>query len=156
MKKLIITVVALALAAPALAGNGKANTGCGLGTMLFGAAKADNSILLQILAVTTNGTSGSQTFGISSGTSECDQPSSFVRNERVNEFVHANLDNLARDVAQGGGETVSTLAELLEVPAAQRAAFGQKLQSQFTLIFPTPDVQSAHVVDAIVFVASQG
>ena len=84
------------------AGTAHHNTGCGLGTMLFEGGANDSS-LLQAFQATTNGTSGAQTFGISSGTSECDQPKKFVQNERLNEFVYANLDTLAKDIAQGGG-----------------------------------------------------
>ena len=46
------------------------NTGCGLGTMLF---DGQQGIAPQVLAVTTNGTSGNQTFGITSGTLGCTQ-----------------------------------------------------------------------------------
>ena len=74
MKRLLAGLIAVALSAPAaFAGNGKANTGCGLGTLIFG-SKADDSVLLQILAVTTNASCGNQTFGISTGTLECQQP----------------------------------------------------------------------------------
>ena len=157
MKRALIALVAVALSAPAaFAGNGKANTGCGLGTMLFGSSQADDSIVLQILAVTTNGTFGTQTFGISSGTSECEQPASVVKNERLNEFIQANLDNLARDIARGQGETLSTLGELMAVPAADRETFSKKLQAHFVEIFPSSDVQYAHVTDTILRVAAEG
>src|SRR5262245_61167540 len=42
--------------------------GCGLGSMLFG---KDNSKLMQVLAATTNGIGGNQSFAIPSGTSNC-------------------------------------------------------------------------------------
>ena len=42
--------------------------GCGLGSLIFDA----DSGWTQIFAATTNGTSGNQTFGITSGTSNCD------------------------------------------------------------------------------------
>ncbi len=150
MRKAFVLLAACLLAAPsAFAGNAKANTGCGLGTMLFGDA-ADDSILLQSFAVTTNGTFGNQTFGITSGTSECERPSSFVKNEKLEKFVLANLDNLARDIARGGGETLTALADLMGVPAAEREAFYRTLQANFDAIFPATDVGYAHVVDSIV------
>ena len=46
------------------------STGCGLGSIIF---KGQVGTIPQILAVTTNGSFGTQTFGISSGTSGCDQ-----------------------------------------------------------------------------------
>ena len=46
------------------------STGCGLGSMAW---RGQSGTAPQILAVTTNGSFGTQTFGISSGTSGCDQ-----------------------------------------------------------------------------------
>ena len=68
----------------------------------------------------------------------------------------ANLDNLAKDIARGGGETVAGLADLLGVPAGERAAFVGRLQASFDRIFPDPDVDYAYVVDAIVEVSAGG
>jgi hypothetical protein len=157
MKKLLVIAALVVLIAPAAfaAGDARNNVGCGLGTMLFG-TNADNSSLLQAFQATTNGTLGNQTFGVSSGTSECNQPKKFVRNDRLNEFVHANLDELAKNIASGGGETLTTLAELLEVPAAEREQFGRKLQARFGEIFPDSRVEYAHVVDTILSVSSRG
>jgi len=154
MRKLLVVVAALSLfvAGSAFAAE---NTGCGLGTMIFKDTQ-NQSTLIQVVAVTTNGTLGNQTFGISSGTSECKQPSKVVSNERLNEFVQANLDELARDISAGKGETLSTVAELMGVPAGDRDAFNSKLQANFHQIFPTPGVEYAHVVDTIVSVSNQG
>jgi hypothetical protein len=121
--------------------------------MLFEGGANDSS-LLQAFQATTNGTSGAQTFGISSGTSECDQPKKFVQNERLNEFVYANLDTLAKDIAQGGGESVQTLAELMQVAPEKREAFYRNLQTHFAEIFPRENVEYAQVVDTIVRLSS--
>jgi Protein of unknown function (DUF3015) len=155
MKKLLIMVAALSLAVAGSAFAAGGNTGCGLGTVIFKDTQ-NQTTLVQVVAVTTNGTLGNQTFGISSGTSECTQPAKVVRNERLNEFVHANLDDLARDISAGKGETLSTVAELMGVPSADRAAFNANLQAHFHQIFPTPGVEYAHVVDTIVSVSNQG
>jgi Protein of unknown function (DUF3015) len=155
MKKLVVVIAALSLfaAGTALAA-GNTNTGCGLGYIIF--KDANQTSMVQAFAATTNGTSGNQTFGISSGTSECDQPKKFVGNDRLNEFVQANLDELARDISTGQGETLSTVAELMGVPAADRPAFNSNLQAHFQQIFPAPGVEYAQVVDAIVTVSNQG
>lgn len=156
MKKFLSVIVVLLFFAPvAYAGSGlaKKNVGCGLGTVLF-KDSADDSILLQAFQATTNGTSGNQTFGVTSGTSECEKPPKFAEIERLNEFVHANLDNLAKDIASGGGESLTTLAELMEIPQVERESFYENLQAHFTDIFPSPDVEYAHVVDTIVMISS--
>lgn len=156
MKTLLVMVAALSLVAAGSAfAGGNMNTGCGLGTVIFKDVQ-NQSTLVQVVAATTNGTLGNQTFGISSGTSECTQPKNVVRNERLNEFVQANLDELARDISAGKGETLSTVAELMGVPSAQRDAFNRTLQAHFHQIFPSPGVEFAHVVDTIVSVSNQG
>jgi hypothetical protein len=134
-------------------GQASKNTGCGLGTLLF-QNNADNSTVLQSLQATTNGTFGTQTFGITSGTSECQQPSKFVKNDRLNEFMVANMDNLAKEIAMGKGETLEAFAELLQVPANKRPEFYQKLQANFAKIFTSENVQLAKVVDNVVTVSS--
>jgi len=154
MKKVLLCAVLFALAAaPAFAASGKANTGCGLGTVLW-AGKADNSVLSQASQATTNGSFGTQTFGITSGTLECGTPSNVVQNERLNHFVRANMDNLAKDIAQGRGESLDTFAELLQVPVDQRPAFNAKLQQNFDKIFTSSSVELAAVIDNSVTVAN--
>jgi len=153
MKKLAVVaavvVVTLVLAGSAFAaGQAHQNTGCGLGTMLF-KNNADNSVVLQTFQMTTNGTSWSQCFGITTGTSECQQPKNFVSNEHMNEFMVANMDNLAKDIAAGRGETLDAFAELMGVPAEKRPEFYSQLQAGFTKIFTAPGVQMASVMDNI-------
>lgn len=151
-----IVALILAFASTAFAadmGMARNNTGCGLGTVLF-KGSANDSSLLQAFQATTNGTSGNQTFGITSGTSECSQPKKFARNERLNEFVFANLDALAKDIAQGRGESVRTLAELLQIAPEKREAFYRNLQIHFAEIFPRENVEYAQVVDTIVLLTS--
>jgi len=156
MKKLLVLVAvfSLVVAGTAMAA-GNTNTGCGLGTVIFKDVQ-NRTTLVQVVEATTNGSSGNQTFGISSGTSECTQPTKTVQNERLNEFVQANLDELARDISAGKGETLSTVAELMGVPSAQRDAFNSNLQAHFQQIFPAPGVEFAHVVDTIVSVSNKG
>ncbi len=149
MKKLLIVTVACAVVVLAVgsAFAGSSNTGCGLGSLIW-QGKANSSVF-QAFEATTNGTFGSQTFGITTGTSNCSQPSKFVSNERTNEFVVANMDNLAKDIARGGGETLEALADLMQIPAGERAAFYQKLQTSFAKIFTSEDVVLASVMDNV-------
>ena len=129
-----------------IAGQGKDNTGCGLGHTLIG-AQSDDSLVLQVLQATTNGTSGNQTFGISSGTLGCEKPARFAGNERVMEFLTANMDSVARDMAMGQGEALETMAELMEVSAANRPQLYSALQSNFDQIFITGQENSATVLN---------
>ena len=77
------------------------STGCGLGSIVF---KGQSGTIPQLLAVTTNGTFGTQTFGISSGTSGCDQNGRISGgNGRIFVFLEKNLEQFAIDAARGQG-----------------------------------------------------
>jgi opacity protein-like surface antigen len=149
---LMAAALTVVMSSVAFAGNARSNVGCGLGTILW-ENKADNSSLFQAFQATTNGTSGNQTFGITSGTSECQNNSKFVQNEKLIHFVQANMDNLAKDIATGKGETLDTFAEMLGVAPDQTIAFNSKLQANFDKIYTSEHVVLAEVIDNAVFVA---
>lgn len=155
MKKVLmaIALTLLMTGSAFAAGQAHTNVGCGLGTMLF-QNKADGSIILQALQATTNGTSGTQTFGISSGTSECQQPGKIVQNEKLNQFVRANMDNLAKEIAMGKGETLDTFVEMMGVAPAQSDNYKAKLQANFGKIFTSDKIVMAEVIDNVVTVSS--
>jgi len=156
MKKLVFaTFVVLAMASSAFAaGEARLNTGCGLGTVLF-KNSADGAWALQSIQATTNGTSGNQTFGITSGTLECHQPrTAIANNEEIKQFVIANMDSLAKDIAAGQGETLDSFNELLNIPADQRAEFNNDLQASFSRIFPHQQVVYADVMDNVAAVTN--
>src|SRR5918995_5025350 len=121
MRMLIVpTVLALGLATPAaLAQEGETanSTGCGLGTIVF---EGQKGVAPQVLAVTTNGTSGNQTFGITSGTLGCTQEGVVRPPTKVRMLLMSSLDNLAVDMARADGETLDSLASLLSVEGRDR------------------------------------
>jgi hypothetical protein len=127
------------------------NTGCGLGSMVF---EGQNGLVSQTSAATTNGTFGNQTFGITSGTSNCEQYKTFTYNEKVNTFVADNMDNLARDIARGRGEYLNTLAVLMEVPDTQKGAFHSLLQAHFSDIYTSDKVTHSEVVKNILAITA--
>lgn len=142
MKKILSAVAILGLSCSLYANN--TNTGCGLGSIVI---KNQNSSVLQALAATTNGTSGNQTFGITSGTSNCNKPSNFVSNDKLNQFVNENMDELAMDISAGKGETLNTVAALMNVN--NKEDFASKLQANFSDIYTSEKVSSAEVIDNI-------
>lgn len=152
MKKLVALAVLLLVATPVFAGQARSNTGCGLGTLLW-EDKSDGSVISQSLQATTNGIFGNQTFGITSGTLGCDQPANIIKNDRTLAFTADNMDLLARDIAAGQGETLETLAELLEVPTGERQAFAANLQTNFAKIFVTGEETAGVVLDRIAVIA---
>jgi len=149
MKKLLITAsVAALLAVSASAGNLRDNVGCGLGTTLIG-DQGNDSLVMQVLAATTNGTSGNQTFGITSGTLGCKKPTKIASNDKLNKFVADNMDKLAMDISAGHGETLSAVADMLKVPADKRADFYAKLKTNFDKIYASNKVSAGDVIDSI-------
>jgi hypothetical protein len=124
----------------------KSNVGCGLGTILLG---DNDSLISQVCAATTNGTSANQTFGISSGTLGCETPKSITSNEKLQNFVAQNMDNLVNDISEGNGEYLDTLAVLLEVPQTERLQFNSRMQNNFSRIFTSDNIQSTEVVNNI-------
>ena len=139
MKKLFIgaALVMMAVAAQARPDRKYGAGGCGLGNMLFG--KKDN----QVIAVTTNGTSYSQFFGISSGTSNCtDEVSGRSREARA--FINLNREAIETDAARGQGEYLETLADILG--AQDKSAFSRSVQARYNEIFKS-EATSETVVD---------
>lgn len=144
MKKLL-AVAALA-AAPFTTAFADDDIGCGLGSMVW----ADQSgIVPHVLAATTNGTSGNQTFGITFGTLGCDGNSKITSKQRLAMFTGENIDQLMSDAARGTGETLEVFSELYGVEAEQRAAFAASVQENFAAIFPNEDVTAEQVLSAI-------
>lgn len=115
MKKVTVFLMGLLMVSPAFGQNGIEGTGvygmagCGLGSMAFG----ENTKINQILAATTNGTFGNQTFGISSGTSNCTDRGLAKIEKETELFVEVNYDVLQKEIAQGQGETLNSFASLL-------------------------------------------
>jgi len=143
MKKILLSAIAtVALTTASFAGV-NSQTGCGLGSVII---KDDSSAVLLALQATTNGTSGNQTFGITSGTLGC-KKTKFVMNERAEEFVASNMDILAKEISVGHGESLDTLAELLEVE--DKATFSAALQANYNSIYTSQKVEMSEVLDNI-------
>ena len=154
MKK-VVYVLSVVLMTVALSGVVWAvdpkNTGCGLGSIVW---EGHNGLVSQTFAATTNGTFGNQTFGITSGTSNCEQYKTFTYNEKVDTFVAENMGNLASDIARGQGEYLNTLAVLMDVPEAQKGAFRSHLQTHFSDIYTSDKVNHSEVVNNIFIVTA--
>jgi hypothetical protein len=147
MKKIVLSMVALAALSTASFATVNSQTGCGLGSQII---KDDNSAVMLALQATTNGTSANQTFGVTSGTSGC-KKSKFVMNERAAEFVASNMDQLSREISMGRGESVDTLAELLNVE--NKAEFAVALQANYNAIYTNEKVDMSNVLDNVVTIA---
>ena len=96
MKKILLAaLVSLPVTAFAAANNVGS---CGLGSKVF---EGQKGIAPQVLAVTTNGTFGNQTFGITSGTLGCTQDGVVSSNWKTALFIDGNKAQLARGSRPG-------------------------------------------------------
>lgn len=130
MKKLMCAALAASMvmglgAGVAMAKYGMA--GCGLGTFLFDG----NTKGSQIMAATTNGTFASQTFGITSGTSNCTAGGTVKADREQEAFVEANFESLQRDLAAGQGEYLVAFSGLLGCDEGATPALASFAQENF-------------------------
>ncbi len=144
LKTFVVAVAVLAasgpLAAPKSVGGKYGTAGCGLGSLAFQNQPGG----VQILAATTNGTSANQTFGITSGTSNC-EPGLLAQGTK--NFVDANREVLAKDAARGEGEAIGALAVLNQ--CKDMKAVGAALQRDYATIFPSENTTNEAVTDAL-------
>lgn len=126
------------------------NVGCGLGAMAW---KGESSTVANILAATTNASFGTQTFGISSGTSGCQQSGriSGGTGRMGLAFIENNMDQFAMEAAVGHGETIETLAGIFNVDSEK---LGQISKENFAVIFPNENVDAVSVTLAVMELAN--
>jgi hypothetical protein len=146
MKKLIIMLSLIAFIPFTVAAQANNIGSCGWGSKLF---QGQKGIAPQVLAVTTNGTSGNQTFAISSGTSGCTQNGVVTSSWKTAAYLDGNMTKFARDASRGNGETIDTLANLLQVRAEHRQIFAQTLKNNFRTIFASDSASSTEVLAAL-------
>lgn len=128
-RMVLAVVLVLATVAPAMADK---DIGCGLGTQLWAGKEG---LVFKVLGATTNGTLGNQTFGITSGTLGCHQGGVVTADARLQMFAGANMDNLARDMARGQGETLDAFAHLMNISDGDKAHFFRFTQAHFADLF---------------------
>ncbi len=125
--------------------SGYGMAGCGLGSILFG---TDNS-KIQILAATTNGTFGSQTFGITSGTSNCVRGGVVMTEREQAAFAEVNFEDLKRNMAAGGGEFINSFATLLGCEDSAKPTFASMTQAKYETIFPTSTTSPMQMLGSV-------
>lgn len=147
MRKYLVSGLSVAIASVAFASAARADqpygtAGCGLGSIVFGNSQG----IVQIFAATTNGLFGTQTFGITSGTSNCVNTGSSSASAKA--FIQANRETISKEIARGNGETISSLTALAGCTDA--AAVGSVLQQSFQSIFPNERVSDIDVSNSVV------
>ena len=70
-------------------------------------------------------------------------------------YVGANMDALARDMATGGGESLESLANLMQINDGDRAEFFSATQQNYARIFSTHSVTAGDVLTSVYEVMSE-
>jgi hypothetical protein len=131
------------------AANPDTGPGCGLGKLAWADYKNQKNIAPQVLMATTNGTFGSTTFGISTGTSGCTNDGKVMAEQKTTVFAQLNFENLSQEMAQGQGEHLASLATLMGVPAEHQAAFFAMTQERYTSLVTAGEASPVAMVKAI-------
>ena len=131
MKYTLLTMIAF-MSLPTFAG-GVGPAGCGLGHQIF---HKDS----QVLAATTNGTSYSQLFGITSGTSGCEEKNGVAK---LDSFIESNRVALSDDMARGQGETLAGLGQILECDDV--TSLSSVLKNNYSSVFTTDTVSTLEI-----------
>ncbi len=143
MKKLTVGSILLLASSSAFAvapGGG----GCGWGNLLF---DGQSGHAPHILAVTTNGTSGNNTFGMTTGTNGCDVSGNIGYSGRS--MLAAIMDEFSEDAAKGQGEALTAVAVLMGVEPQDRLHFAEQTHNNFNRIFPSQNVTTDQVYDSL-------
>lgn len=126
-----------------MSGQGYGMAGCGLGSVVFG----NEPGFVQIFANTLNGTSGNQTFGLTTGTSNCGERNKLVQ---ADQFIETNKVALENDMSRGQGETLSSLAAVLE---CNNQSFGSDVKQRYSALKSSSNQVSDEQIRSITFSA---
>ena len=136
-------------ATPVLAANPDNGPGFGLGKLAWSDYRNQKDIAPQVMMATTNGTFGSQTFGISSGTSGCTNNGVIMSEHKASVFATLNFENLSQDMARGSGEHLNSLAELMNVPQENRSEFYSLAQLQYQAMVQSGETTPTAMLKAL-------
>mgnify|MGYP001824203065 CR=1 FL=1 len=142
MKK--ITLAITLLVSPMASMAAETGPGCGWGSMLM---DGKSGVGPNVLAATTNGTFGNQTFGLTSGTAGCDASQTVHR--AAADFLDDNMEKVARDMSTGQGESLGTLANLMGVQEQDKDRFFSVTHDNFSTIFSSDSVSSVDVMASL-------
>ena len=139
-------LTAVLILAPMSAAKADNDVGCGLGTEIW---KGKTGLPFKLMASSTNGIAF-QSISITFGLLNCSNGTGAVTaSAQTRHFVATSFDNIARDAAFGGGESLDTLASLLQIDGADRQTFAHFTQTHFDQLFPTDDVTSTEMLESL-------
>ena len=150
MKKTLLLGACFAVALMASPAKAIDSTGgCGLGSMAW---RGQSGIIPQVAAMLTNSTF-LNTIGVTLGTSGCD-PNGRVTGgtgKLVLAFIENNMEQFAMDASRGNGETIETIAGILDVDSKE---LGAKAQQYFAYLFTDENAEAVDLAVKIMELAN--
>lgn len=141
MKRILLGTLFAAASFNAFA-DAPGGAGCGWGNMLF---KGQRGVATHVVAATTNGTSGNNTFGMTTGTNGCHTNGALSYGGKPLLVLGSMMDELSEDMAKGNGEALTTYAVVLGVQPQDREHFAAVTHEHFSEIFNKSDATAADV-----------
>ena len=145
MKRILLGLTVTAASTLSFAG-AAGGDGCGWGQILF---EGQSGTASHVLAITTNGTSANNTFGVTSGTNGCSASGTITYGGKKMVDISALMDEFSGDVARGDGEVISAVAISLAIAPEDRAYFKATMRNNFNKLFPNENVNSEDVLAAM-------
>lgn len=143
MKKLTLATLVFGFIGIAQFAHAMGDAGCGLGSVVW----EQNTKLKQLFASTTNGTFGSQTFGITSGTSNCKAKGLVMLDKEQIYFAEANFQALSIEMAKGTGENLNAFAQVMG--CKDGAEFGAFTKAKYETLFPSNSTTPVQMLDSL-------
>ena len=143
MKKIITGLVLLSASSVAMA-DAPGGPDCGWGNLLF---DGQSGIGPHFIASITNGTSGNNTFGMTTGTNGCSTSGTLTYGGAS--MISSIMGEFSEDVARGEGDAMDTVAVVYGVEKQDRETFAKVMHENFAVIFPTEDVTSDEMMSSI-------
>ena len=142
MKKLIAIALLAGCSSVALADQ---DAGCGLGSMVF---EGKSGVAPKLLAATTNDWAG-QVFSITTGTFGCEQDGVVSSRAKLGMFTSSNVENLARDMSVGHGDSLNVVADLMGIKDQDKSHFFETTKANFSKIFAPENKTTGQILAAL-------
>lgn len=148
MKAKLIGATLLLTSSVALA-DAPGGPNCGWGNMIL---EGKTGLVNHMFALTTNGTSGNATFGMTLGTNGCSVEGPLTYGGESMVWFNNILDEYSTDVALGHGEALNAVAVMIGVEPEDRGHFNDTMHENFALLFPNTETTGQEVLDSMVVV----
>ena len=120
---------------------------CGWGNMLL---EGKSGLANHMFALTTNGTSGNGTFGMTFGTNGCSVDGELTYGGDRIAWFNGILDEYSTDVALGHGEALTAVAVMVGVAEQDRQHFNNTMHENFSALFPSTETTGQQVLDTMI------